>query len=167
MAEVLNDDVVGIYKRMNRFIVELVKSQSANVTDMNIHDQKRLQSYLDSIAFYIDWVVSADNPMDYPETHPTSTILEEVPVVPEIENPIVVDLVKLLTRARDEVTNSQSARYSTGLISHDEVRLRSVIARVQLYLDNYIKKVVPIDQPESSPRITDTGSGLTGINRSS
>jgi hypothetical protein len=163
MAEVLNDDVVGLYKRLNRFIEELFKSQSANVTDMNVHDQNRLQSYLNSVTAYLDWIVSSDQPMDYPETHPKVTVLEEPPVVPDIENPIVVDLVKLFIRARDEMTNSQSARYSTGLIVHDEQRVRAVVQRAQDYLDNYIKAVVPIDQPESTPKQTDTGSGRTGI----
>lgn len=158
-----NDDIVGIYRRINRFIEELQKSASANVADVNIYDKLRLKSYLSALTTYIDWVVGQPS-LDLPETHPKALELEPVPAIQEVENLMVRDFVRLLERGRDEVINSQSARNATGLISFDENRLRAVIEKAEKYLDSYVDKVTPIDLPESSPVSPDSGSGRTGIN---
>jgi len=160
---IFNDDIVGIYRRINRFIEELQKSASSNVADINIYDKIRLQSYLDALSIYLDWIVAQPS-LDLPETHPKAIELENVPLVQDVENLMIRDFVRLLERGRDEIINSQSARNATGLISFDQGRLRAVVEKAQKYLETYVDKVTPIDFPESSPASPDSGSGRTGIN---
>ncbi len=160
---VFNDDVAGIYRRTNRFIEELQKSSSANVTDVNEFDQDRIITYLNSLTVYLNWVMSQPL-LDLPETHPKTLELEEPPVLLLVENLMIKDLIRLFERGRDEMINSQSARNASGLISFDNVRIRAVIEKAQKYLSDYVQKVIPLDLPESSPMAPDTGAGRTGIN---
>lgn len=161
--KVFNDDVAGIFRRINKFIEEAQKCASSNVSDINEFDKVRFLAYLKSLTAYVDWVV--DQPLlDLPETHPKLLELEEIPVVLLAENLMIRDLVRLFERARDEVINSQSARNATGLISFDETRVRAVVEKATKYIENYVTKVTPIDLPESSPKNVSTGAGRTGIN---
>lgn len=161
--KVFNDDIVGIYRRFNKFIVELDKSASANVADVNDHDIKRFLSYIDNMTAYIDWVVGQPQ-LDLPETNPKLINLEAPPSIQGVENLMIRDLARLFERARDEVTNSQSARNATGLIKFDEGRIRAVLEKADNYIDSYIANVTPIDLPESSPNSPSSGPGRTGIN---
>lgn len=148
--EVFNDDIAGIYHRINKYIVECQKSASANVAAVNEFDKARMSSYLTTISSYIDWVV-AEPALDLPETHPQLVELKPKPEILDIENLMIQDCVRLWERGRDEVTASQSARNPTGLIKFDEARLRAVILKTEKYMSDYIEKVSPIDLPESSP----------------
>lgn len=161
--DVFNDDVAGIYRRINRYIEEAFKSASSNVADMNTFDQARLMSYLTDISTFLDWVVGQPQ-LDLPETHPKPTTLADPPTVPDIENSMIQDMVRLFERCRDECIQSQSARNATGLISFDEARIRAVIAKSSAYLTQYVQQVTPIDMPESMPAMEDTGHGHGGIN---
>lgn len=162
-TKVFNDDVAGIYRRFNRFIVEVQKSASANVADINAFDLERINAYIQSMTFYLDWV-DAQPMLDLPETHPKLISLEAVPVVIEVENLMIRDLVRLFERARDEIVNAQSARNASGLIKFDSARVRAVLQKATNYLEEYVVKVSPLDMPESSPTSTDSGSGAGGIN---
>lgn len=160
--EIYNDDIVGIYNRVNRFVIELIKSASANVNDINEHDNIRIVNYLNSLQAYINWVVS-QNQLDLPETHPKTTTLEDAPAIPLMENLMIKDLIGLFLRARDEIINSQSARNSNGLIPFDLARINAVIQKSRAYLVDYVEKVIPIDMPESTPNSPTTGGGNTGV----
>ena len=67
--EVYNDDIAGVYRRINRFLEELQKSASSNVSDVNKFDLDRIKSYIESLTKYIDWII-AQPQLDLPETHP-------------------------------------------------------------------------------------------------
>lgn len=163
-SQVFNDDIVGLVRRINRFIMEMVKSASANVADMNTFDQTRLTQYITMLRAYLAWV-QAQPQLDLPETHPHALDVPEAPVVPEtMENDSVMDICRLLERARGEVINSQSARNAVGLIPFDMNRCSAVVDKVEKLLTDFIQQVQPIDLPESSPRSPDTGSGRGGIN---
>jgi len=162
MATVLNHDVAGLCRRVNHFIVELQKSVSGGVSDVNQFDQARLQKYLDAVRAYRDWVVAQPH-LDLPETHPRPVEIGPDPVTPDIENEAVRDVVYLLELCRDELVNSQSARNPAGFISFDDQRAMSLVDKCQHFLDDYIKLVQPIDMPESTPSQPLTGSGLMGV----
>ena len=164
MAELLvyNDNVAGLWDRLNRFIVELVRSTSSNITEFADADVKRLKSYLNELTGYIDWIVSAPA-MDYPETHPKGRTLLEPPLVPAISNPMVNDALFLLQRLRGELVSSESARRASGLTGFDEARARAVIARTESFLEDYVAKFTPLDLPESSPKAPMTGPGIVGV----
>ena len=162
MAEVLNHDVAGMCRRINSFIIEMQKSVSGGVSDMNEFDQARLQKYLDSVRAYRNWVVDQPH-LDLPETHPRTIEIGPDPESPDVENEAVRDVVYLMELCRDELVNSQSARIPAGFIIFDDARAMSLVEKCQRFLDDYIKLVQPIDMPESSPSQPLTGAGATGI----
>ena len=162
MASVLNHDVAGLCRRINRFIVELQKSVSSGVSDMNEFDQARLQKYLDAVRAYRGWVVAQPH-LDLPETHPRPVEIGPDPATPDVENEAVRDVVYLMELCRDEMVNSQSARNPAGFIVFDDVRAMSLVDKVQRFLDDYIKIVQPIDMPESSPMQPLSGPGILGV----
>jgi len=161
-GSVNNHDIVGLYNRLNRFIVELHKSVSSQTSQVNEFDQERLASYLDAVDTFHKWVISQPH-LDLPETAPRTYTLEASPEVTETENENVNDLIRLLTLARDELTNSQSARDPANLNRFDSNRLTAMISKSRAFLTDYIVPVTPLDLPESSPQEASTGSGLTGI----
>jgi len=161
-VQVYNHDVVGLYNRMNRFIVELIKSVSSNVSEMNQFDQERLDKYLGAIDAYHGWVIGQPQ-LDLPETAPRVYELEAVPAIVDAENEAVNDIVRIMVIARDELINSQSAREPAGFNVFDSGRLTAVITKVRAFLNDFIRAVTPLDLPESSPQSPSTGSGIGGI----
>ena len=159
---VYNHDVAGFYRRVNRFIEELVKAQSSGGSQILDADIARLDSYLQSIVTYRDWVV-AQPQLDLPETHPRAYPLDDVPAIPELENESIMDLIRLFVLQRDELVNSQSARLGSGLIGFDDVRLMALVQKGQSFLTNYVKTTTPLDLPESSPSASMTGPGRGGV----
>ena len=83
--------VRGLCDRMGQFIYEAMKSQSANVVYVNVHDLRRFNDYLEACRSYRNWAASDDNPLDTPDTHPrdytvTCPTKDEIEAV---ENPSV------------------------------------------------------------------------------
>ena len=160
--DVNNHDVAGLSARINRFIVEFHKSVSSGTSQVNPFDQERLSSYLDAIDTYHGWVI--DQPqLDLPETHPRPISLEDNPVVSDVENENVNDVIRLLGISRDELVNSQSARDAAGLNKYDSARLTALIAKLRAFLSAYISTTTPLDLPESSPQAAQSGAGRKGI----
>lgn len=162
MSFVYNHDVRGLHTRINRFIVELLKSGSSSVSQVSSFDQARLQSYLTAVKTYHAWVVGQPQ-LDLPETNPREYELDENPNIEVVENESVRDVIVLLELARDELVNSQSARNASGVIGFDSTRFLSVVDKAQAFLDTYIADVTPLDLPESSPMREVTGPGDTGV----
>ena len=159
---VYNHDVVGIYNRMNRFLVELNKSASAGVSQTSGFDQARLSSYLTNIKGYVAWVQGQPQ-LDLPETHPREYVLEDKPTIGEVENEEVNDLQRIFAAARDEVIASQSARLASSLVKFDEVRILAVVTKAEAFLSAYVATLTPLDLPESSPDAPLGGPGRTGV----
>ena len=159
---VYNQDVAGLHARINRFIEEMSSSVSSDVSLFSLFDQTRLLSYTGAVKKYHDWVMSQPQ-MDLPETHPREYTLKANPVVPDLENESVKDVIRMLEVARDEVINSQSARMPTGLISFDSARIMAVVTKVEKFITDYVKVADPLDLPESSPDAPMTPAGKTGV----
>ena len=162
MATVLNHDIAGICRRINRFITELYKSVSSGIHEVNEFDQERLNHYLGAIRSYRDWIMAQPH-LDLPETHPRPIEIGPDPEVTTVENESVRDVIYLMELCRDELVNSQSARAPAGLIVFDDRRAMALIEKCQKFLDDYIAKVQPMDMPESTPMRLMSGSGATGI----
>jgi glycyl-tRNA synthetase beta subunit len=162
VTSVYNHDILGFYNRINKFIEEVMKSQSSNLSEVNDFDKNRLRSYLSAMRFYHDQVQSAPD-LDLPETTPRLYDLREKPVVPDMENESCADICRLFEILRDEMINSQSARRGAKLVSFDSARLIQVISKVESFLSNYVDVATPLDLPESAPRATMTGEGRKGI----
>jgi hypothetical protein len=69
----------------------------------------------------------------------------------------------MMTLAREELVNGQSARMASGLIKYDEARVRAVIDKVDSFLTTYIQVVTPLDFPESSPQDPIAPAGRIGV----
>jgi hypothetical protein len=161
-AEVLNHDVDGIYRRLNRFIVEARDSTSAGMSQITASDLARLKTYTSSILAYVGWV-AAQPELDLPETAPRRIALDAAPAVKLIENDDLADVLKMMIISRDEVVNSQSARRAAGMIPFDRRRLEDVVKKIDDFLANYVAKISPLDLPESSPMRDLSTPGRTGI----
>lgn len=159
---VLNHDIVGLYDRINRFIEEAQKAASSSVSLTNQFDVDRLKTYLDAIDRYHNWVRSMPQ-LDLPETTPREYKLLEAPDIVDIENDDMDAVVRMLVLARDEVTNSQSARLGAGMLTPDSNRLIAIVGKARAFVNDYILPTQPLDLPESSPNAPMSGSGRTGI----
>lgn len=157
-----NLDVAGIIRRCRRFRYECVKSVSSGLAATTSNDVARMKSFLSAIIVYADWVV-AQPELDLPESAPLSIDLGEPEELTMPENEALVDMEALWTAMDTEMGNSQSARMATGLISHDERRLRDLVGKADSFLDNYIAQVQPLDLPESAPLRAQTGAGRSGV----
>lgn len=157
-----NHDIVGVWNRVNRFIREAMKQQSANVSQMNDFDINRFKSYLSAMRFYHDTMQAAPD-LDLPETTPKLYALRDAPVVDDMENESLSDICRLLELLRDEIVNSQSSRLGAKLIGFDSIRMLQVISKCENFMTNYVEVATPLDLPESSPRAAVTGEGRKGI----
>jgi len=159
---VYNHDVAGLQRRINRFIVEMVKSVSNSGSLMNDFDQKRLESYLSAIRAYVSWITSQPF-LDLPETSPRIYTLDSNPTWDMVENEGIIDIVRMMELSRDEIVNSQSARNASGLSKFDEARIVAIVDKIEAFLKNYIQTITPLDMPESSPMRVASSSGKTGV----
>lgn len=161
-VKVYNHDIAGLYNRLNRFMEEIYKSVSSSGSQMNTFDQDRLAKYLAAITAYMGWIVSQPQ-LDLPETHPREIMLKAGPVITDVENESVNDVLRMICIARDELVNSQSARVPAGLIKFDSSRLTAMVTKVEAFLKTYIQIIDPLDLPESSPAVGMSGSGKVGV----
>ncbi len=161
-GQTYNTDVFGFVRRMNRFIEEIVKSQSSGVSKTSAFDVGRAQSYIGALRGYLAWVIGQPE-LDLPETGPRAVSLPGSPVIPQLENESLYDLAVLFELARDELANSQSSRLSSNLISFDAKRLVAVLDKADAFISNYVLVIDPLDLPETSPQAVVTGPGRTGV----
>jgi hypothetical protein len=157
-----NHDVAGLQRRINRFIYEMIKSVSNAGSLMNEYDKNRLSTYLTAIRAYVGWVVSQPQ-LDLPETSPRAITLDPNPTWELMENEAIIDVIRMLEIARDELVNSQASRASSGLNKFDEARILALVTKVEDFLTKYINVITPLDLPESTPMRAMTGAGQTGV----
>ncbi len=157
-----NMDVAGLIRRMRRFRYETVKAVSNSAASTSASDVARAKSYLTAITEYADWVVSQPT-LDLPESSPREYDLGDAEDLGMPENEALVDLATMWELMEIELGNSQSARIATGLVTHDERRVREVVAKATAFLDTYVASVQPIDLPESTPMRSQTGPGRPGV----
>lgn len=162
LGSTYNTDVFGFVRRINRFIEEVFKSQSSGVSKTSTFDVTRAKTYITALRGYLAWVVGQPE-LDLPETSSRAIALPASPVIPQMENESLYDLAVLLELARDELSNSQSARMSSNLIGFDAGRLVAILDKVDAFIDDYILVIDPLDLPETSPQTEMTGDGRLGV----
>ncbi len=162
MATVYNHDIAGVCRRINHFIVELQFSVSGGVSEMNMFDQERLQTYLTALRTLRSWIVGQPQ-LDLPKTHPREIETGPNPVTDDIENESVRDVIYMMELCRDELVSSPSSRMPAGFNVFDDTRAMAMIDKIQNFLDDYIKVITPLDFPESTPVQPLTGPGATGV----
>jgi len=162
MPSIYNQDVYGLIRRLRRFRYETVKADSSGLADVNQFDIARAQSYLTAVKTYLDWVVNQPQ-LDLPETAPRAFELPSREDLPMPENESLVDLMHLYDSLEEELANCQSARHGTGVISHDEQRVRAIVTKMENFIANYVQPTQPLDLPESAPKREMTGEGRKGV----
>lgn len=155
---VYNTDIFSLHRRINRFITEIIKSQSSGVSQTLPFDVKRVLRYLDSLTSYMKWIATQPI-LDLPETGPTEIALLEDSPMPNVENESAFDLCLLLSLLRDEMVASQSARLPTNLMAADAERATAIIMKMRNFVNDYIAVAEPLDLPESSPMFESSGLG--------
>lgn len=159
---VFNKDVLFLTDMLDRYMVEVNKSQSSGVSGMLPFDVERARTYLAAITSFHEW--SNSQPIgDYPETHPRQFPLEPKPDTTNVDSESVNMIVREFEAMRWELINSQSARLANTLMVHDSQRLTTYVTRVGSFLTEYVEKISPIDLPESSPETAMTGPGNLGV----
>lgn len=150
-AFVYNHDLCGIATRLNRFVTELIRSNSSNVSTTTDADKARTLSYLASIDKYLDWVMGQPL-LDLPQTsHNAPWPLWPIDPVPTIENEDIEDLLRMFLVAHAELVSCESAKMASGLSKFDESRLRLIVAKARQFINDYITVASPLDLPASTP----------------
>lgn len=162
MAKVLNHDIASLVRRLNRFKSELHKSVSSGVSEISAYDMTRLKAYLNSLSEFKAWMI-AQPLLDLPESSPFEQDLGEPAELGDVENDDIDAVLKLLNLLELELVNSQSARLSAGLGSHDAVRFDMMMTKMGNFLNNYVGAAGSLDLPESSPGFIVSGPGKSGI----
>ncbi len=157
-----NHDVRMVHNEYCRYIEEVQKAQSANLSMIRDADKARLLTYLDRMVQILDWIV-AQPQVDLPESHPDAYELVEFPPLVKVENESLNMLATLMDLARKENANSSSSRAPSGMVSFDEGRQRQYISKMRNLLV-MSDSISPVDFPESSPRAEGITDGRTGIN---
>jgi len=162
MPEVLNQDLPGLHKRINRFLTEIYKSQSSSISEVTAADQTRIITYIDAIDSYHSWMTSQPD-LDLPETSPNPFTLEANPEMAPVESESCNDLIRQFQTLRDEIVNGQSARRSSGMIGFDSIRLTACTTKCRSFMTDFVANVTPLDLPESSPAKATSGLGRMGV----
>lgn len=157
-----NTDIYGFVARGNRFIMEIAKAQSSGVSGTIPFDVERAKSYVSGLRKYVAYF-TAQPLLDLPKTGPTEIDLPVKAVIPRMENDSSYDLCTLISLAVDEISDSESSRLPTNLLSFDKIRVTALLDRMDNFIDNFIIVVNPLDTPETSPSVPSTGQGVRGI----
>lgn len=157
-----NLDIRIFYTKINRYIFEAYKCNSANAAFVSDHDTGRLHSYLDDLTGHLDYA-TADPIPDLVETAPHKIDLAPPAEIKEIENEAMLQIIFLFEALRGEVVGSQSSRLPVGYLEFDSKRAYDLIEKIRNFLVDYVADLLPIDRPKSSPMAAMSGTGRTGV----
>tara|TARA_R110000787_G_scaffold5686_3_gene20512 strand:- start:2133 stop:2618 length:486 start_codon:yes stop_codon:yes gene_type:complete len=160
--KVQNHDIAAMVRKIRRFEKELTKSVSSGLSELSKFDLERLVSYIAALKAFKAFSVSQPE-LDLPESSPMELDLGELGTLTNVENDDIAYMLNLTRVIKIELINSQSARRSAGLVSHDSKRMDSFITKLEIFISEYIAENSPLDLPESSPMVEGTGHGNTGI----
>ena len=161
MTIVYNQDIVGLYDRIQRAIFETLHSASSGTLSYSEADITRQRQYTSDLLSKHEHIIN-EPALDLVETHPRAYELRTPIAVQHLENDGSNDLIRLYEVTRDELINSQSARLATNLVSFDANRFEDNVHKIQHEID-YIEEVQPIDLPESIPKEPLKGQGRKGV----
>ena len=110
MGQTLNMDVRRLCDQVNRYIKEVQKSASANVSMTSEFDLVRYKTYLSALRALIEHL-DVQSPLDLPETNPSVYEVEDGPELLQVENENIKHLCLMLATARDELIMSHVHRF--------------------------------------------------------
>lgn len=146
--KVFNMDVAGYIRRLRAMKHEIMNSNSAKLPHVNPHDLKRIQAHLASLAMYAAYAVGEE--LDLPKWSPSEIDLGESLGYSHVTNHSILDILTLVDALETELVGSQSARQSSGLLSHDELRLDAIADKINALIDSFIAESTNLDLPANS-----------------
>lgn len=146
--KVFNMDVAGYIRRLRLMKSEIANSNSAKLPMISPADLGRIRAHLESLQMYAVYAVSMVE-LDLPKWSPNEIDLGDSPKAEGVTNHSVMDVLALVDALETELANSQSARQSSGLISHDEARLDAITDKISALLDSYVSQVSSPDLPSA------------------
>ena len=152
-----NHDVQSLNDKVNRFIIEVGLSESANIHIMNKFDLERFNAYVRGIRTMQEWI-NATPQLDLPNTYPRKFCMATIQDVPTMESDGARILIRLLELLRDELIRGQSSRAASGLNQYDDKRLTATLDKIQALLDT-TSDGQGEDYPNSSPLTPIVGTG--------
>lgn len=161
-GKVYNHDIASLSQRLFRIGQEIFKAVSANASFINQFDQTRINDYLKMLTSKLDWIVG-EPLLDLPESSPTEWVVEEPAQYQTVENEASNDILRLVYLTLVELQFSQSARIASGIIKHDESRMRALIQKLNNFMTQFVAETNPEDLPESSPKYDMSGHGRQGV----
>lgn len=164
-VEVKNMDIAGLVERADQIMVELLKSQSADIDAFRGADRARADVYMGNMVDYAEWAASQpelDLPESSPRTFNIDYLSERDGVSEKVENKAIRDLARMMQALIIEMSNSQSARAPSGIIVHDLGRFNALIAKMRAFLTDFVDPQQPTDLPETNPSEAGVTSGRLG-----
>lgn len=159
--ETNNIDIAGLVDRLRVLRYEIHKSQSANILHSMPFDMERMRKILSWCRSYKDYMV-ADPVQDRPESTPQLIKIKDFEDLAEPQNPEHRDLMRHLEFVVKELVDSQSSRLGNSLLPFDSNRYDNYETKI-LALFDHIEATNPIDAPEFTPSVDNTGPGRGGI----
>ena len=128
-----NKDVKGLNMLLNRQMIEMSTSASAQVPEITDPDRIRIGSYITEIEGYQSQIIASD-PADYPGTHRLWYCLNKLTDPPLVTSQAINDLLVQWTLMIGELNTSASGLLPAGLRIPDNARLTAQIAGAKNYL---------------------------------
>lgn len=141
--KVFNMDVAGYIRRLRAMKHEIINSNSAKLPHLSSHDLNRIKAHLESLSSYAAYAVGVE--LDLPKWAPTEIDLGDSLPYSHVSNHAIIDILTMVDALEMELVNSQSARQSSGLLVHDEVRLDAIADKINALIDSFISESSPLD----------------------
>lgn len=158
----INIELWYAYAKMNRWIIEVNRCNSANGNNVYAPDLIRWKTYVSEWRAMIGMIAKIGD-MDVPKTGSVFLQLRPPPQIQYVENDQVNLFVQWLEVARDELLNSESSRRISGMAEPDVKRQAEYWTHAEEIIA-YIEATQPRDLTESAPREAAVDPSLTGVN---
>lgn len=150
---VKNVDVASLAEGMDRVIYEMAFSESANLQTLLQYDYDRLVKYYQDLSDTVGIVCTtqrADWPFSFERMYNIDYLTTEV-VDEGITNPALRWTIRWTSGMIANMSRSESASLSNGMLVDDCDRLAQGFDKLNVYLAQYEVEADQADKPQSSP----------------
>ncbi len=162
-----NKDILMLFQKANRALKEVNLSNSANAAVAYPPDLDRWLLLVNDIRGFIaelevrkkqGWIP------DLVESHPFEMNLPEVHAIVPVQNEAVMHVCFSFQELRIECSNSDSAREHGNLLFYDRDIVLGICDTIEGFVDGYMRKLLPLHRPKSSPSFAMAPPGERGVN---
>ena len=162
-----NKDVLMLFSKANRAVKDVNLSNSANAAVAYPPDLIRWLAMINDIRGVVShledrkkngWVP------DLVESHPFEMNLPTLYEIVPVENESVMHVCFAFQELRIEVSNSDSSREHGNLLFYDRDILLGICTAIEGFINDYMKELLPLHRPKSSPAFAMAPPGERGVN---